>query len=54
MIKCPICKKQISKGQVTGKFNTMVYVDSLDREKGKRIYSSKTVCMDCKGECLLK
>ncbi len=54
MITCPLCKRQTKPKEPTGKFRTMVYIDPNDRSKGKRIYSSKIVCNDCDGECLLK
>lgn len=53
MIKCPICKRQTELGESTGKFLTKVYIPN-DKTKGKRIFKSKIVCMDCNGECLLK
>lgn len=54
MVKCPLCKKQTERGEPTGKYNTMVYIDPEDESKGKRIFKSKIVCMNCQGECLLK
>lgn len=54
MIKCGLCKRQTNSGEPTGKFYTMVYKDSNDKSKGKRIFSEKIVCMNCNGECLLK
>ena len=54
MIKCRLCKRQTNKGEPTGKFYTMVYIDPHDKSKGKRIFEEKVVCMGCKGECLLK
>jgi hypothetical protein len=50
MITCPLCKRQTEKGESTGKFLTMVYNDSNDKSKGKRIFKSKIVCIDCIGE----
>ena len=54
MIKCPLCKRQTERGESTGQFLTMVYNDPKDKSKGKRIFQSKRVCMNCNGECLLK
>ncbi len=54
MIKCKLCKRQTEKGEATGKFNTLVYIDPKDKSKGKRIYSSIIVCVNCNGERLLK
>ncbi len=54
MIICKLCKRQTKPNEPTGKFRTMVYINPKDKLKGKRIFSSKTVCMDCAGECLLK
>lgn len=54
MIKCPLCKRQTEPRETTGKFLTMVYNDPKDKSKGKRIFKEQIVCMNCKGECLLK
>lgn len=43
MIKCPSCKRQTKKGETTGKFRTMVYVDPDDKSKGKRIFKVEVV-----------
>ena len=54
MIKCSLCKRQTETGEPTGRFLTMVYINPNDKSKGKRIFKSKIVCMNCNGECLLK
>ncbi len=54
MLICKLCKRQTEKGEPTGKFLTMVYVDPDNRSKGKRIFEEKKVCIACSGECLLK
>lgn len=54
MIKCKLCKRQTEEGEPTGTFRTMVYIDPKDKSKGKRIFKSIMVCMNCDGECLLK
>jgi len=54
MLKCPLCRRQTEPREVTGKFNTMVYIDPQNVTRGKRIVKSNIVCMNCNGECLLK
>ena len=54
MLKCKLCKKQTNEREPTGTFRTMVYIDPKDKSKGKRIFKSIKVCMNCDGECLLK
>ena len=54
MIICKLCKRKTEVREPTGKFLTMVYVDPNNKSKGKRIFSEKTVCSQCSGECLLK
>ena len=52
MLKCPNCKRQTNLNEPTGRFNTMIYKDSNDKSKGKRIFKSEQVCMKCNGELL--
>ena len=54
MIICKLCKRQTKPNEPTGKFRTMVYINPSNKAEGKRIFEEKIVCMDCKGECLLK
>lgn len=54
MIKCKLCKRQTEEGEPTGTFRTIVYIDPKDKSKGKRIFKSIIVCMNCDGECLFK
>lgn len=50
MLKCPKCKRITEKSEPTG---TLRLIENL-KPKGKRIISSKMVCMDCSGEKLTK
>ena len=50
MIRCNLCKRVTEKGEPTGKFRTWGYIEP----KGKKTIRESIVCMNCKGEVLLK